>query len=165
MIVSRSTDAIRRHHRELHDRVHELAERLEKLPARPGPADRQELESGVALLKKDLQPHIRAEERHLYPACESLLREHVSATAILTAEHRMIESEMSVLIQEMERARGCETLTREQLALLRRRSLRLATMLLMHATVEEEIVLRVAEDFLTLEQIDELVRSMHESAK
>jgi iron-sulfur cluster repair protein YtfE (RIC family) len=158
----RPTDKIRRHHSAIHKRLHEIVERIDALDGRPPQETRRQLDDDARFLLDDLLHHANSEDRHLYPALEALLKEYVSATAFMSLEHVMIGSELKGLAEEMTKAGTSEMPSPEQLAALRRRAHRLMAILQMHTANEEEIMLPLADEHLKAEQIDDIVRRMHE---
>ena len=137
-------EAIREHHRSLRARLESrIATALDR-------STRDDLNELVALLEGELLGHARAEQRHLYPAVDRLIREHGGATATMVLDHDAIEALVGRVAAAVERLRAaCER--KERLAAkqqLRETLLRLDTLLRVHLEKEERIYLPLVETHL-----------------
>lgn len=137
-------EEIREHHKSLRARLGgRIAVALER-------STRDDLNGLVALLEGELLGHARAEQRHLYPAVDRLVREHGSATATMALDHEAIEGLVGRVAAAVERLRAAGE-RKERLAAkqqLRETLLRLDTLLQVHLEKEERVYLPLVETHL-----------------
>ncbi len=134
-------ETIRERHRSLSVR---LASRIAMALDRGA---RDDLNAIVALLEGELLGRLRAEQRHLYPAVDGLIREHGSATATMVLDHEAIEALVGRVAAAVERLRAAgerkeRTAAKQQ---LREALLRLDTLLQVHLSKEERVYLPLVE--------------------
>src|SRR4051794_18892549 len=100
-IMSKSRHEIQKHNHEL---LATLAERVgEIVDHQPGTCP----STIVSFLKTQMLPHAIGEERHFYPALETLVKEHGQATATMRIDHEYIEGYIDWIeetVQELETA-------------------------------------------------------------
>ena len=148
-------DAIRAHHRALRER---LARRSERALAR---GERDDLNGLIALLEGELLQHARAEQEHLYPAVDEILREHGRPTATMEIDHEVIAKRVRDVTVAVERLRVVGGQDRvESKRLLREALLRLEALLDVHLEKEERVYLPLLEEHLSPERRRELAGRM-----
>ncbi len=137
--------AMRAHHAELQEKLQEQ----EKVNtwARTGSA--QALQDLVCFLSGELLPHARAEEAHLYPAVEPLIRAWGQATATMRINHEFIED----LVRRIGSEADPET--------LRELILGLKAVFRLHLEKEERVYLPLIADHLSAEAQERILRAMH----
>lgn len=151
--MSRLGEAFRAHHRELRERLDQLAQDVARDPQR---ADLQGL---LRFLREELLPHARAEEQHLYPVVAPLLRLHPDPTATMRMDHTFIEEhvrQVEAAAAEAQRG-GFQWPDR-----LRREVLGLAALFQAHLEKEERVYLPLVEAHLSESDQDALLDAMHE---
>ncbi|HEY8487383.1 MAG TPA: DUF2249 domain-containing protein [Limnochordales bacterium] len=151
-------EAFRAHHRELLARMDEHLRRLET------DGQLECLAQLVTFLERDLLPHARGEERHLYPAVEPLVQRFGRATATMAVDHEFIEAYVARLAQLARRAAGQPqqehpTAVKEAAGLARE----LAAILRLHTEKEERVYLPLIQQHLTPGQQADLMAAMHEA--
>ncbi len=153
-------DALREHHRDLRDR---LASRAERALSRAG---RDDLNALIALLEGELMSHARAEQAHLYPAVDEVVRRHGRATATMDIDHEAIEKRVRDIAVAIERLRlASEREERiEAKRILREALLRLEALLDIHMEKEERVYLPLLEAHLSEEARRRLLAAL-ESAE
>lgn len=157
--MTRVGDAIRSHHREL---MNTLAAHAEALADGRPEAD---LDGLLAFLKQDLLPHATGEEQHMYGLLDSLIKENGRPTETMRIDHRAIED----YTQQIEKIIGAlPSATNAELTELEERLKRVATQLeavvALHLYKEEEALLPLFEEHLTVEEQDRVLEGMHEAA-
>jgi uncharacterized protein (DUF2249 family) len=156
--MSTLTDAIRQHHRSLARTLAVHAQAAATTGVQTGP------DSFVAFLKRDLLPHARGEERHLYPAVDDLLRQHGRATTTMSVDHEFIGAyvaKIDRLTRELASASvDAEPRLREQ---LRNLANRLDAVVEVHLAKEERIYLPLIEQHLDDARQRELLGAIHGS--
>ena len=156
--MSTLSEAIRKHHQS-------LARTLEAYARGIGDGEPQSAhDSFVAFLKGDLLPHARGEERHLYGAVDSLVREHGKATATMLVDHEFINdyaAKIELVTHRLQRADDSERalLLRE----LRELSLRLDAIFELHLAKEERVYLPLIEKHLGETHQRQVLEAIHES--
>jgi uncharacterized protein (DUF2249 family)/hemerythrin-like domain-containing protein len=145
---ARRTDAaqaIRDHHRKISE---ELDVRVRSALDR---GTSEDLAALVALLEGELLGHARAEQRHLYPVVDELVRQHGRATATMDIDHETIATLVERIAAEVERLRAARQRQErmEAKALLREALLRLETLLHVHLAKEERVYLPLIERCLS----------------
>ncbi len=151
--MSRLGEAFRSHHRQLRRQLEAFAEQVAQDP------QRVDVEGMVRFLREELLPHARAEEAHLYPAVEPLLRHHGDPTATMRLDHRLLEEHVrrvEAVVQEARRG-GFAWPDR-----LRREMLGLTALLQAHLEKEERVYLPLVEGHLAEAEQDVLLTAMHE---
>ena len=152
------TEAIRRHHAS-------MGETLEAHAHAVGGSEPQiERGSFVAFLKGDLLPHARGEERHLYEAVDTLVREHGSGTATMMVDHEFIAGyvrKIEELTCQLKTAPGHDR------ALLLRRlrdlSLRLEAIVQLHLAKEERVYLPLLDRYLDETRQRQILERVHKT--
>ncbi|MDA8146137.1 MAG: DUF2249 domain-containing protein [Thermaerobacter sp.] len=143
--MSRTTDAIRRHHARL---VQELAEKVEAAAAgQPGSAA-----ALTAFLQQELLPHAAGEEHALYPAVEPLIKSHGRATATMEVDHEFIRDWVRRIAAAPDAAQAA-ALGRELAAVLR-----------LHTAKEERVYLPLIEAHLSEPAQEALLADIHAPA-
>lgn len=135
--------AMRAHHAELRGKLQEKINAW----ARTGSA--QALQDLVRFLSAELLPHARAEEAHLYPAVEPLIRAWGQATATMRIDHEFIED----LVRRIGSEADPET--------LRELILGLKAVFQLHLEKEERVYLPLIADHLSAEAQEQILRAMH----
>jgi len=151
--MSRLGEAFRSHHRQLRQQLEAFAEQVARDP------QRADVEGMVRFLREELLPHARAEEAHLYPAVEPLLRQHGDPTATMRLDHRFLEEHVRELEAEVQESR------REGFAWpdrLRRTVLGLTALFQAHLEKEERVYLPLVEGHLAEAEQEALLTAMHE---
>lgn len=146
----------RDHHRSMRDR---LARRAERALSRGGRDDLNEL---IALLEGELLGHARAEQEHLYPAVDELVRLHGRATATMEIDHEVIATRVRDIAVAVERLRASDRHDRgEAKRGLRDALLRLEALLDVHMEKEERVYVPLIEAHLSAGDRHDLLEKMH----
>ncbi len=156
--MSTLTEAIQKHHRS-------LGKTLETHARAVGGGEPQtERNLFVAFLKGDLLPHARGEERHLYGAVDTLVREHGKATATMMIDHEFINDYVAKIELATNRLESADDSERAQmLRELRELSLRLDAIVELHLAKEERVYLPLIERYLDQAHQRQILEAIHES--
>jgi iron-sulfur cluster repair protein YtfE (RIC family) len=154
--MSTLRDAIHNHHRKLQETLREHVDALVKRRA-----DAREF---VAFLKRELLPHARIEERHLYPAVDTLVREHGRPTATMEVDHEFI-ADYAERIERLNDALILENAEEQVVpeALLRQLAVELEAVVQLHLAKEERIYMPLFEQYMTSGEQRTLLDKIHES--
>lgn len=154
--MSQVSEAIRNHHREL---VNTLAAQVAALVEGRPEADPQAL---AALLEDDLLPHAIGEERHLYPAVESLVKTYGQATETMSVDHEFIEGYIRQIGETVQALQVATEETRPEIeSRLRRLALQLETVFRVHLEKEERVYLPLFEQYLSEAEQQQVLDGMH----
>jgi hemerythrin-like domain-containing protein len=154
--MSHVSETIRKHHRELMDRV---TAQVEALADGSADADAVAL---VSFLKTELGPHADGESKNFYPAIEPLIKAHGQATATMQVDHHFIADyigQLEAAVEAMNRAgpgrdRAAET--------ARRLALKLEAILELHLEKEEQIYLPLFDSHLSEQEQRRIVDNLFE---
>jgi uncharacterized protein (DUF2249 family) len=127
---------------------------------------RDDLDGLVAMLEGDLLSHARAEQEHLYPVVDALVRDHGRATETMAIDHDAIAGQVTRVAGQVERLRGA-TGRAERIAArtaLREALLGLETLLGVHLEKEERVYLPLVERHLAPAEQAALLERMHQRA-
>lgn len=140
--------------RELDERVRVALER----------GTRDDLTALLALLQGDLLSHARAEQRHLYPVVDEIVRAHGRATATMDIDHEAIELRVTRIAAAVARLiAASERQTRmDAKSELREELLRLDTLLRVHLDKEERVYLPLLEAHLPAAEQASVAARMHQ---
>lgn len=134
-------EAIYNQHRKLQETLREHVNALVNGRVDPG--------EFVTFLKRELLPHARSEQRHLYPVVDTLVREHGRPTATMEVDHefiadyaRRIERLTDALILENQEEQAVPE------ALLRQLAVELEAVVQLHLAKEERIYLPLFEQYM-----------------
>ncbi|HYB90611.1 MAG TPA: DUF2249 domain-containing protein [Candidatus Binataceae bacterium] len=154
--MSTLTEAIHAHHAKLQDALRAHVEALVK-----GSADASGL---LAFLKRELLPHARSEERHLYPAVDTLVKEHGRATATMSVDHEFI-AEYARRIERINDARAPGKKENEAAsgALLRQLAVELEAIVKLHLAKEERVYLPLFDRHMAPADQQALLGRVHET--
>jgi len=157
--VGDAVRAIREHHRQIRDALRQrVAAALDR-------GARDDLNALVALLEGDLLGHARAEQQHLYPLMDELVREHGRATATMDIDHEAIADAVGRVAVAVERLRVARE-RQDRMTVrseLREALLRLDTLLDVHLDKEERVYLPLLEEHVSPESQASLIARMSES--
>lgn len=147
------TDDHRRIRGELDRRVRAALER----------GTRNDLDGLVALVEGELLGHARAEQQHLYPAVDALVRDHGRATATMEIDHEAIAGHVRTISVSVERLRAAkDRATRmEARAALREALLRLDAVLSVHLDKEERVYLPLIARHMSAAEQEALSARLH----
>ena len=126
------------------------------------------LRRGVVFLRDDLRPHAVGEEHSLYPAAETILKQHGGAVALLEMAHLFLDDAMARFSLDVGRLLdgGLPRPEREAVVTRVRRTVyALKAVLSLHLREEDEVVLPLLEQHLSEAEQEEIVRLMHEQRK
>lgn len=140
-----AAETIREEHRHVVDLLESrMREALER-------GTRDDLNALVALLEGELLGHMRAEQRHLYPLMDDLIRAHGRATATMELEHETIEAHVRQIAIAVERVRAASARQErtEAKRALRDALLRFEPLLRVHLQAEERVYLPLVETHLS----------------
>ena len=151
--MSRLGEAFRTHHRQLKERLDQLASEIGRDP------QRADLDGLIRFLREELLPHARAEEQHLYPAVAPLLRWHEDPTATMRLDHTYIEEHVRRIEAAAADSRRGGFAWPDQ---LRRETLGLLALFGAHLEKGERVYLPLLEAHLSETQQDALLDAMHE---
>jgi hemerythrin-like domain-containing protein len=151
-------EAIRKHHLSLSKTLQAHAGGV------GGGETQRERQAFVAFLKGDLLPHARSEERYLYPAVDTLVREHGKPTATMGVDHEFI-ADYTARIERTTRAlAGANNGERARLLRqLRDLALRLDAIVELHLAKEERTYLPLIEEHLDQARQHHLLQVIHEA--
>ncbi len=155
--MSKVTEAMRGHHREL---ARILNEQVSALEENSSQADPQAL---VEFLKTDLLPHAQGEEAALYPVVDDLVRDHARPTATMSIDHEYVSNYIKQ-IEETTRSLA-ETKNGNRDALVKRLILlgrQLEGLFQVHLDKEERVYLPLFEKYLSAEEQQRVLNGMHE---
>ncbi len=155
--MTESTDPISADHR----RIREELERRVRAALERG--TRNDLDGLVALVEGELLGHARAEQRHLYPLMDGLVRDHGRATATMAIDHEAIAAHARAIAEAVERLRVANDRRSrmEARGALRDALLRLDTILRVHLEKEERVYLPLITAHLTAAEQHALAERMH----
>lgn len=155
--MSEAGEAIRKHHRQLEEKLHRTLAKLQQMRSD------EDADALAEFLRSDLLEHARGEEAALYPAVEPLIKEHGTATATMSVDHEFIEKRIrriEAVVNDLHRAKEAE-----RPALwdqLRQELLRLAAIVEVHLQKEERIYLPLFEQYLSEEDQRRVLHGMHQ---
>ncbi|HEY6395748.1 MAG TPA: hemerythrin domain-containing protein [Candidatus Binataceae bacterium] len=154
--MSKLTDTVRRHHGKL---AEVLAQHVEAIRDANSRADAPGF---AAFLRNELLPHARAEERHLYPKVDLLMREHGRATATMLIDHEFITK----YVDQIEKtALELSASSAQQRPILLKRlgelAIRLDAIMELHLAKEERAYLPVMEEHLSELEQNRILDAMH----
>lgn len=120
----------------------------------------------VAFLKRELLARARSEERHLYPAVDTLVREHGRPTATMAVDHEFIAD----YVQRIERLNDALILENPEeqavpQALLRQLALELEAVVQLHLAKAERIYLPLFEQYMSDGEQETLLDEIRETDK
>ena len=124
----------------------------------PAPMLRQGLEDACRFLRGQLIPHLRAEERGLYPRVERLLNGR-HATELMRMDHGLVLDLVSTLARLRDRIQQT-TLTKEHLLTLRRVLYGLHTIVPLHFSKVDALIFSLLEPRLSPLEVLEMYREM-----
>ncbi|MFQ5795547.1 MAG: hemerythrin domain-containing protein [Candidatus Bipolaricaulia bacterium] len=154
--MSKVSEAIRNHHRELMSTL--TAQVTALVEGRPE-ADPQIL---AAFLKGDLLPHALGEEQHLYPAVEPLVKAHGQATATMSVDHEFIQNYIRQIEETTQALRTAGADERSGLeGHLQRLAMQLEAVLQLHLEKEERVYLPLFEQYLSEEEQRHVLDEWH----
>lgn len=158
--MSTITDAIREHHREIHSRIAETTTQATER----GTAE--DLAAMLRVLREDLLPHAKGEEKQLYPAVDPLVAAHGRATATMSIDHEHIEAHIAAIGRVVERmGAASDVAARTALASeLRDLVQRLRAILDLHTEKEERVYLPLIDSAMPVDQQERLLERIHETA-
>ncbi|MDE3101568.1 MAG: DUF2249 domain-containing protein [Chloroflexota bacterium] len=158
--MSQITDAIREHHKEIQTKIAETTARATER----GTAE--DLDAMLRVLREDLMPHARGEEKELYPAIDPLVAAHARPTATMSIDHEHIEAYVKAIGAVVERARSAKD---PELAALRSdlHDLieRLRAILDLHTEKEERVYLPLIDTAMPADAQARLLEEIHASAE
>ncbi|MDE3112935.1 MAG: DUF2249 domain-containing protein [Chloroflexota bacterium] len=158
--MSTVTAAIHEHHKEIQDRIADTTTRATE----SGSAD--DLDAMLRVLREDLLPHARGEEKRLYPAVDPLVATHGRATATMSIDHEHIEAYVKAIGVVVERMRAATGPARAQLAGdLHDLIQRLRAILDLHTEKEERVYFPLIDKAMTPEEQAKLLEGIHEAAE
>jgi hemerythrin-like domain-containing protein len=154
--MSKVSEAIRSHHRELEST---LTKQVKALIENQPDADPQAL---AAFLNDDLLPHAVGEEQHLYPVVESLVKAYGQATATMSVDHEFIEGYIHQIEETVQALQSAREETRPELeSRLQHLALQLEAVLSVHLEKEERVYLPLFERYVTQEEQQQVLDDMH----
>lgn len=156
--MSTLREAIHNHHRKLQETLREHVDVLVNRRADAG--------EFVAFLKRELLPHARSEELHLYPAVDTLLREHGRPTATMEVDHEFI-ADYAQRIERLNDALILENPEEQAVpeALLRQLAVELEAIVQLHLAKEERVYLPLFEQYMSSGEQRALLDKVHETYK
>ncbi|MEO8392655.1 MAG: DUF2249 domain-containing protein [Chloroflexota bacterium] len=119
----------------------------------------------VQFLQGDLLPHALSEEKYLYPAVDSLLRQYGKPTATMSIDHDYLSQfahEIEITAKVLTQATDEERPAQKQR--LQRLLIQLETLFTVHLEKEEQVYLPLFEQYLPLEEQERILAGMHEDA-
>jgi hemerythrin-like domain-containing protein len=158
----RPTEPLRSEHRDLLPRIEALDAAAFDLAHSSAIDAEHQLRDLVTFLREHLLPHARAEEVVLYPAIEQAMGAP-DATATMRADHTEIVARIDRLahtIDEIPAQWPDESLAQD----VARKLVGLAAILALHFHKEEEVLLPVLDQKLSLAQAQDLFDQMREMA-
>ncbi len=153
-MASQLGEAFRSHHRELRERLDNLASQVKTEGVGA-------LERLVRFLREELLPHARAEEAHLYPAVEPLLRTGGDPTATMRLDHEFITERVEALGAAVDAFRSDDL---QDLSALQGTVVELRALFEVHLEKEERVYLPLLEKHLSDAEQDAILRAMHEAS-
>jgi uncharacterized protein (DUF2249 family)/hemerythrin-like domain-containing protein len=138
-------NTLQEHHKELLARVECLTKELEE---RGGKSP----EGLVDFFKKELIPHIEAEEKSVYPEVDRLITKYGKPTATMTLEHQFVKQIISGITESG--SSKDEVLKKAQDLLL---------ILNLHTQKEEEVYFPLLRSYLSEKEQEGLLHQMHKS--
>ncbi len=156
--MSHVKEAMHNHHQEMVATLDKHVAALLEKSAEANPA------ALVDFLNNELMPHAKGEEAYLYPAVDSLIKAHGSATATMSVDHEFIGN----YVREIEATTAAlKAATNGNRAVLWQRlqqlTLQLQGIFLLHLEKEERIYLPLFEQYTSEEEQERILNSMHES--
>ncbi len=156
--MSKVTDLIRRHHRQLGETLARRAQAL-MLGTDPDP------DSFVGFLKNELLTHASGEEQALYPLMDRLVREHARPTATMTVDHLFINAYVNEIAKTAVRLKEASPSERPEIARsLGELALRLDGIVELHTEKEERVYLPLLERYLSEAEQEKVLEDLHSSA-
>lgn len=148
----------------MHNHHQTMAETLDKhvaaLVAQPETADTLGL---VEFLQRELLPHAKGEEAHLYPAVDPLIKAHGSATATMSVDHAYIEryiQQIATATKDVQSKSGTEQAAASEH--LKHLALQLQAIFQLHLEKEETVYLPLFETYVSPEQQQHILDAMHD---
>lgn len=160
--MSKVTDAIREHHKEISARIAETATKATAEGATPDDVD-----ALVRVLREDLLPHAAGEEKQLYPAVDPLVAARGRATATMSIDHEHIAAYVKALGVVSERIRAASDAATRTPLLADARDIthRLRAILELHTEKEERIYLPLIDTAMPAAEQEQLLQRIHEAAE
>lgn len=156
--MSKVTEMVRQHHRQL---AATLAHQVELLETGPNGSDPSEL---VSFLRNDLMPHAAGEERAMYPRIDDLVQHHGRATATMSVDHEFIGALVRAIEQASGAVRSATGAEKERIhRQLRDLALRLEAILRLHTEKEERVYLPLIENYVAEPEQHQMFKAMHEA--
>ncbi len=154
--MSKVSEAIRNHHREL---MGSMVEQVTAFVEGRSHADPQAI---VAFLQEELLPHAKGEEAHLYAAVEPLVKAHERATATMSIDHEFIEKYIQRVAEAVRTLQEADAKDRPRAEeQLRHLLLQLEAVLRVHLEKEERVYLPLFERYLSEEEQQRVLDGMH----
>ena len=157
MAMGTLTEAVRNHHLA-------LAKTLEAHARGVGGGESQaERDAFVGFLKRDLLPHVRGEERHLYPVLDTVVRKRGRPTATMIVDHDFILDYVARIEQVTRELASptCNGRRLERLRQLRELALKLEAIAELHLVKEERIYLPLIEEHVNERQQGKVLEAIH----
>ncbi len=160
--MSKVTDAIREHHKEISGRIAETATKATSEHATPDDVD-----ALVRVLRDDLLPHAGGEEKELYPAVDPLVAARGRATATMSIDHEHIGAYVKALGDVAERIHAATDAAARTplLAEARDITLRLRAVLELHTEKEERVYLPLIDSAMSAAEQEQLLQRIHDTAE
>ncbi len=118
----------------------------------------------VEFLKGELLPHAQAEESHLYPQADVLVREHGRPTATMVVDHRHIADYVRRIEEAAAALRSADAAEQARLSEeLGRAALALDAIFKLHLHKEECVYLPLFEQYVPPAEQHRILHAMHES--
>jgi uncharacterized protein (DUF2249 family)/hemerythrin-like domain-containing protein len=156
--VSKVTDLIRKHHRQLGETLTGRAQALMR-GTDPDP------DSFVGFLKNELLTHAAGEEQALYPLMDRLVREHGKPTATMTVDHLFINAYVDEIAKAAARLKQASPSERPEIARrLGELALRLDGIVELHTEKEERVYLPLFERYLSEAEQQKVLEELHSAA-
>lgn len=159
--MSKVTDAIRDHHKEISARIAETTtQAMER-------GSTEDLAAMLRVLREDLLPHAKGEEEHLYPAVDPLVAAHGRATATMSIDHEHIEAYIKAVGAVVERIGSAGDVAARTALTAELRDLvqRLRAVLEVHTEKEERVYLPLIDSAMSAEEQQQLLDRIHDTAE
>jgi hemerythrin-like domain-containing protein len=157
-IMSTLTEAIKHHHAQMERMLNRHVEAL--IEQRPD----ADPDGFVAFLKREVLPHARSEEAHLYPQADVLVREFERPTATMTIDHEFLANYAVKIEEAVRKLKHADAGTEAALAKeLRRLAAEVAAILRLHLAKEERIYLPLFDQHMANERQLRLLEAIHET--
>jgi uncharacterized protein (DUF2249 family) len=152
------TTAIMKHHGALAARLSGFAKAL-------ADGDAGDPQGLVEFLKRELLPHAQAEESHIYPQADILVREHGRPTTTMTVDHQCIAGYVRKIEEAAAALRTADAAEQARLAEeLGRAALALDAIFKLHLQKEECVYLPLFEQYVPAAEQHRILHAMHESS-